>query len=151
MGVGAQNSISNSVKKFYFQLILMRFSPNDPYDKFNNSDTIFEDNMSRNGHLSSHITVSSILLCPGLYCVRHIIVSSKILCPYLPKVHLFTFHMLHVMVVCCACQASVLCICLDFDWLNDWKVHKVQWKIFYVYSGREHINDGRWWMKPAFY
>ena len=32
--------------------------------------------MSQNDLLSSHITVSSILLCPALYCVQHITVST---------------------------------------------------------------------------
>ena len=59
--------------------------------------TTFEDNMSQNNLLSSHITVSSILLCPALYCVQHIIVSNNILCPHLPKVsfvHLSHFNVL---------------------------------------------------------
>ena len=59
----------------------MGFSPNDPYEKFNNSDTIFEDNTSQNDHLiSCHISVSSILLCPALYWVQHFTVSSTL--PY---------------------------------------------------------------------
>ena len=51
------------------------------YEKFNNSDKSFEDNKSQNDHLSSHITVSSILLCPVLYCVQHYTVSSTLMCP----------------------------------------------------------------------
>ena len=51
-----------------------------PYDKFNKGDNSFEDNTSQYDHLSSHITVSSIL-----YCDQHIIVSNKILCPHLLK------------------------------------------------------------------
>ena len=71
----------------------MGLSPNNLYEKFYNSDTIFEDKTSPNGHLCSHITVSSILLCLALYCVQHIIVYSIILCPHFNKIHLFTFHM----------------------------------------------------------
>ena len=37
-----------------------------PYEKFNNSEFMFEDNISENDHLSSHITVSSTLLCQHL-------------------------------------------------------------------------------------
>ena len=72
------------------------------------SDTRFEDNTSQNDHLSRYITVSSILLCPALYCVQHIIVSSKILCPHLHKlsfVHLScTFYRVAV-ASCCTCEA----------------------------------------------
>ena len=39
-------------------------SPNDPYEKFKNSDTSFEDN--KNKIITYHITMSSILLCPHL-------------------------------------------------------------------------------------
>ena len=37
--------------------------------------------MSQNNLLSSHITVSSILLCPALNCVRLFTVSNTLLCP----------------------------------------------------------------------
>ena len=37
--------------------------------------------MSQNDLLSSHITVSSILLCPALYCVQLYTVSNTLLCP----------------------------------------------------------------------
>ena len=45
-----------------------------PYE-FNKSYTCFEDNMSQNDHLSSHITVSSITPCPAHYCVQQKTVS----------------------------------------------------------------------------
>ena len=47
---------------------------------FNNSETSFEHNTVQIDHLSSHITGSSILLYPTLYCVHHYIVSSTLLC-----------------------------------------------------------------------
>ena len=73
------------------------------YEKINKL-TPFEDNMSQNDLLSSHITVSSIflcvqhftvsssILCPTHYSVQHIIVSNKILCPHLPKGSFVSFH-----------------------------------------------------------
>ena len=74
--------------------------------------TSFGDNMSQNNLLSSHITVSSILLCPALYCVQHITVSSTLLCPTKYCVHTypkgllfpFTFQCAAV-ISCCSCQA----------------------------------------------
>ena len=81
------NLISNNVEKFNFHLILMGFFPNVPYEKFNNSDTSFEDNTSQSDNWSSHI----------IYCVQHIILSNIILCPHLPKgsfVHLSHVDML---------------------------------------------------------
>ena len=74
--------------------------------------------MGQNDLLSSHITVSSILLCPALYCVQLYTVSNTLLCPAhycvqqnnvstlsqrvfcLP----FTFQCAAV-VSCCACEA----------------------------------------------
>ena len=50
------------------------------YEKINKL-TPFEVNLSQNDLLSSHITVSSTLLCPALYCVQLITVSSTLLCP----------------------------------------------------------------------
>ena len=74
--------------------------------------------MSQNDLLSSHITVSSILLCPALYCVQHITVSSTLLCPTKYCVHTypkgllfpFTFQCAAV-VSCCACEAPLLLCC----------------------------------------
>ena len=60
--------------------------------------------MGQNDPLSSHITLTSILLCPALYCVQHITVSSTLLCltkycaHTYPKGLLFTFHILK----CCS-------------------------------------------------
>ena len=117
-GGAGWNSISNNIENFYFHLILIGFSPNDPYEKFSNSDTSFEYNRSQNDHLSSNIIVYSTLLCPALYCVQHIIVSNKILCPTkycvytYPKVHCSPFTCQHAAVVsCCACEAPELIYC----------------------------------------
>ena len=82
--------------------------------------TTFEDNMSQNNLLSSHITVSSILLCPALYCVQLYTVSNTLLCPahYCVQQHTvstltqsvfcspFTFQCAAV-VSCCACEAPL--------------------------------------------
>ena len=77
--------------------------------------------MSQNNLLSSHITVSSILLCPALYCVQLYTVSNTLLCPahYCVQQHTvstltqsvfcspFTFQCAAV-VSCCACEAPLL-------------------------------------------
>ena len=68
------------------------------------NDTSFEDNMSHNDILSSHITVSSSILFPTHCCVQHIIVSNKILRPHLPKGSLFTFH------ISMCCGRIMLCL-----------------------------------------
>ena len=74
--------------------------------------------MSQNDLLSSHITVSSILLCPTLYCVQLYTVSKTLLCPahYCGQQNTvstltqmifcspFTFQRAAV-VSCCACEA----------------------------------------------
>ena len=61
--------------KILFFLIWWVFSWMIPYEKINKL-TPFEDNMSQNDLLSSHITVSGILLCPALFSV-----SNTLLCP----------------------------------------------------------------------
>src|SRR5210317_739652 len=84
------------------------------YEKINKL-TPFEVNMSQNDLLSSHITVSSTLLCPALYCVQLITVSSTLLCPTkycvhtYPKGLLFPFTFQCAAVVSgCACEAPLL-------------------------------------------
>ena len=86
-------------KFFLFHVILMVFfSKLFLMKNATKNNTSFEDNMSQNDLLSSHITVSSTLLCPALYCVQLITVSSTLLCPTTycvhtyPKCLLFTFH-----------------------------------------------------------
>ena len=76
--------------------------------------------MSQNNLLSSHITVSSILLCQALYCVQLYTVSNTLLCPahYCVQQNTvstltqrvfcspFTFQRAAV-VSCCACEAPL--------------------------------------------
>ena len=62
--------------------------------------------MSQNDLLSSHITVSSTLLCPALYCVQLITVSSTLLCPTKYCVHTYPKGLLFPFTFQCAAVLS---------------------------------------------
>ena len=47
-----------------------------PYEKFYKTSTSFEENMSQNDILSSHITVSSTILCPAYYIVSWLFIKN---------------------------------------------------------------------------
>ena len=72
--------------------------------------------MSQNDLLSSHISMSSSILCPTHYCVQHIIVSNKMLCPNLPKgsfVHISHVNMLWQYHAALAKHLSFKCHCIE--------------------------------------
>ena len=130
------NSISNNIENFYFHLILIGFSPNDPYEKFSNSDS-FEYNTSQNDHLSSNITVSS------TYCVQHYTQSSTLLRPAHYCVQQNTVSTLtqrficspftcqHAAVVSCwACEAPEFCVCF--------------WVGYGKHGLAQLVNNGSW-------
>ena len=126
---------------FYYSSVLMGFLhlffPEWFLMKKLTKRTTFEDNMSQNNLLSSHITVSSILLCPTHYCVQHIIVSNKILCPHLPKrvfCSPFTFQCAAV-VSCCACEAPLFVdIEQKINIINNFKYTLLLKKFFEFFS-----------------
>ena len=77
-----------------------------PYEKFNKSDTSFEDNTSQNNHLSSHITycVKHYILCLAQYCIQQnsvFTLTRKFICSP------FTCQRAAVL-SCCACEAPQL-------------------------------------------
>ena len=83
-GTGSYFSFDQGWRKNIF------IRPLIPYERLKLSDNSFEDNLSLNDYLCSHITVSSIMLYP-----------------YLPK---GSFVLSHVSVLrpCCACDAPIL-------------------------------------------